>query len=164
MTLYEIHSALQIAIARAEEFAEAHEGEISERIAKELDAIEMLRDEKIGNVARLYKNIEAEAEAVKAEETRLKDRQKTLENRATKLKEWVAQFMQPGETYMDGAVKLSWRGSEETVVDDETAVPDAYCKIVREVSKSLLKAAVKADPEAFAGVARVVKKQNLQIK
>jgi transketolase len=164
MTLYDIHTAFQCALARAEEWAEAHEGEISEHIAKELDAIEMLRDEKLGNSARLYKNLAAEVEMVKAEENRLKDRRRTLETRAAKLKEWIAQFMQVGETYMDGAVKLSWRPSEETIIDNEAAVPEAYCTYTRKVSASMLKPAIKADPELFAGVARVVKKQNLQIK
>ncbi len=72
MTLYEIDKAIT-------DLADPETGEITDFEA--LDNLQMARDQKIENIACYYKNLVSDAEAIKAEEEALAERQKVAATR-----------------------------------------------------------------------------------
>ena len=58
-----------------------------------LDALQMEREEKLEGVALWIKDLNAEAEAVKAEADKLTARRKAVENRVTALKAWLVKAL-----------------------------------------------------------------------
>ena len=60
---------------------EGHEG-----LEDTLESIELAIEDKLENIARLIKNIEGDIAAFKAEEKRLAERRRTLENEVKNLK------------------------------------------------------------------------------
>lgn len=60
-----------------------------EEIAQVLDTLEGAIEEKAGNIALMIQNMDADIEAIKAEESRLYDRRKALENKKTSLKQYL---------------------------------------------------------------------------
>ena len=59
-----------------------------------LDALQMEREQKLEGVALWVKDLNAEAEAVKAEADKLTARRKALENRVTSLKAWLVKALE----------------------------------------------------------------------
>jgi hypothetical protein len=57
--------------------------------ADRLDALQMEREKKLEGVALWVKDLNAEAEAVKAEADKLTARKKSLDNKVTALKKWL---------------------------------------------------------------------------
>lgn len=55
-----------------------------------LDALKMERNQKLENIACFYKNVSADAAAIKAEEAALKKRREALERTAERLKSYLA--------------------------------------------------------------------------
>ena len=62
-----------------------------------LDALEMERDRKLEGVALWIKDLNAEAEAVKAEADKLTARKKSLDNRIYGLKQWLLTALDGGK-------------------------------------------------------------------
>lgn len=108
MTLYEINSAI---LNLADE-----DGEIAD--FAEFDKLMLAREEKIENVALYYKNLKAEAEAIKNEEDALKKRRVSAESRAESLKNYL-DYALAGEKFKTARVAVSYRKSEQTVLDKE---------------------------------------------
>ena len=160
-SLYEINHELQSIIEVAFVEAEPNEGEIPESLSDQLDALEIERSQKIGDIARYIKNLVSEAAMVKAEEKSLSNRRKSCENKSARLKEYLASMM-PGESYKDSNSVISWRKSEQTVISNELLIPDNYCTIIRKVSAADVKKAIKSG--ASIEGASIVEKQNIQIK
>lgn len=129
----------------------------------ELDALKMVRDQKVENIALYYKNLVAEAEMVKAEKNNMADRQKRLENKAESLKNYLAYALQ-GEKFSTPKVAVSYRKSKSVEIDDGAELPKAYVKVeeVRKPDKKMLKEALEGG-EVIDGV-RLIEKQNLSVK
>lgn len=126
-----------------------------------LSELQMWREQKIENVALWVKNLNAEAAAYKAEKDAFAEREKATKVKAEKLSEWLAVALN-GEKLTSNRVAISFRKSEAVEVEDETAVPDYCFKIKKEISKSTIKALLKAG-EKIPGC-RIVQNLNLQIK
>lgn len=109
MTLYEIDNAIM-------ECVDLETGEIID--IEQLDMLQMERDAKIENVACWIKDLNAEAEAIKAEKQALAERQKVAENKAESLKKWLAYALQ-GEKFKTSKCAISFRKSEAVEVTDE---------------------------------------------
>lgn len=78
-SLYEINSQIEQAWGAA---VDPDTGEIiNEDALQELDGLTMQREEKLENLALFYKNLSAEAEALKAEKMRLAARQAAAEKK-----------------------------------------------------------------------------------
>lgn len=136
-------------------------GEIlDEENAKELDALQIAKDEKIENVALLIKNIEAEADAVKKQKDAFYSREKSLTNKAKWLRGYLASSLN-GEKWKSDKVVLSWRKSESVDLDDDFS-DERFIKYEPKISKTDIKDALKRGEEV-AG-ARLIEKSNLQIK
>lgn len=108
MTLYEIDNAILDCV-------DDETGEVID--FDKLDKLTMQRDQKLEGAALAVKNLTAEAEAIKAEEKRLADRRKVLENKAEGYKGWLSNTL-AGEKFETARVSCRFKRSKKTVVDD----------------------------------------------
>lgn len=151
MTLYEI----EIAIANCID----EDGEIVD--IEKLEALQMEKEAKLENVALWIKNLNAEAEALKAEKNALYARQKSAENKAEHLKEYLANALN-GDKFKTTRVAVSFRKSTAVEIDPLIDLPEQFTKVKIEPDKTELKKAL-ASGEVIEG-ARLVERQNLIIK
>lgn len=152
MNLYQINQEIMDCI-------DMETGEILD--TAKLDGLQMELEDKLEGIGCWIKNLEAEAAAYKAEKDAFAARQKTAENKAASLKNYLAGYLRgcPFETLR---VKISFRKSESLEVSESAVVPEEYLKHTVEVNKADLKAAVKSGL-VLDGV-QLVQKQNIQIK
>ena len=112
------------------------------------------------------KNSLAEAEALKKEKEAFAARQKTAENRAKSLKNYLS-FLLNGDKFKTDRVQISWRKSEQVQTDDEFMLwameHSAYLRFKEpEIDKAALKEDLKQGIEVPHAV--LVENQNIQIK
>lgn len=153
-------------------FMEAIENEEipEEAIADTLEAIEGEIEIKADNIACILKSLEAEATALKSEETKLAERRKAKERTYDRLKQYLSDTLQTIGLYkMESARnKISFRKSEAVEIADgfvewakenrDDLLTYAQPKANLTAIKKLLK-----DGEEVAG-AQLITKQNIQIK
>ena len=108
MKLYEIENAILDCI-------DLETGEVID--TERLDALQMERDAKIENVALWIKDLEAEAEAIKAEKMALAERQRVAENKAESLKKWLA-YALDGQKFSTAKCAVSFRKTEKVEISD----------------------------------------------
>ena len=109
MTLWEIDQAILACV----------DGETGEIVDfDKLDQLTMARDEKLENIALYIKSLEADAAAIKAEEKALADRRKVKENKAKRLREYLAGAL-GGQPFETARVHLSFRASAGVKITDE---------------------------------------------
>ena len=151
-SLYEINQAIM-------DCMDMETGEILD--VHQLDALQMQLEDKLEGIGCWIKNLEAEAAAYKAEKDAFAARQKTAENKAASLKNYLAGYLQgcPFETLR---MKITFRKSESLEVAESAVVPEEYLKHKVEVDIAELKKAVKAGL-VLDGV-QLIQKQNIQIK
>ena len=155
MTLYEIDNEIMNCI-------DEETGEIID--LDRLNALEMERDKKIGNVACWIKDLKAEAEAIKAEKQALEKRQKAAENKAESLKQWLQTVLE-GEKFKDARCSISYRKSERVDFADSfnfDTLPDSMKKVTVEPRKTEIKEFLKAGGE-IEGV-RIEENTSMTIK
>ena len=138
------------------------EEEMFARIEKITADFELLID----NIASDVKNLKAEAADVKDEKMKLAKRQAQLENRAERAKRLLA-YLLKGEKWKNGRHSISYRKSDELVVDDkfvEWASMNApgLLKLEPEVRKTDVKNAIK-NGTVFE-FAHIEQKNNIQVK
>lgn len=111
-----------------------------------LQSLECARDEKAEGYAKIMKQLEAQAEAIKTEEKRLSDRRKSLENKRDRMKQVLEQSFE-----MWGVDKIKTltltvamqNNPPSVLIADENSVPEQFVSIetVRKIDrKSLLQA------------------------
>lgn len=114
---------------------------------EDLDALDMLLDEKLEATGCYIKNITAEANALKAEEEQFAKRRKALEARAERLKDYVVKNMSRAgkKTVETTLCKLTTRATEHVEIYDDEAVPDKYIvtKTTVRPDKAEIKKAIK---------------------
>lgn len=155
MTLYEIDNEIMNCI-------DEETGEIID--LDRLNALEMERDKKIGNVACWIKDLKAEAEAIKAEKQALDKRQKAAENKAESLKTWLQTVLE-GEKFKDSRCSISYRKSERVVFSDNfpfSSLPAQFKKVTIEPKKTEIKDFLRTGA-SIDGV-ELVESTNIQIK
>jgi hypothetical protein len=136
--LWEIDGMLREAIAAAEGKI-GEDGVIPDDWAEFLDTVQMERDKKCLAVAAMYREFDAEAEAISEEAKRLVARARTCGNKADRLKQYLASVVQVGEKLKDTRVQITWRKSSAVIIDDESKLPEACFQVVRSVSKTVVK-------------------------
>lgn len=119
MKLYEIGAAYQ-------QLQEDIENGLipEEAIPDTLECITMALDEKADNIACLIKNLQAEAQAIKAEEEKLAERRKSKEKEADRLTQYLSDILlQSGyKTIETARNKITFRKNPpKVVIDDEKA-------------------------------------------
>lgn len=164
MKLYEIAKEY-------EEFTRLVEsGEIPpEAIADTLESIEGEFDSKADNTACIIKNLEAEAAAIKAEESALKERRQSKEATADRLKNYLSEQMQAmGKSKLETARNMiGFRASTSVYIANEEEFkakhPDlCVTETVVKIPKSEIGKALK-DGAEIDGV-ELRKNQNLYVR
>lgn len=112
MNLYEIDAAITALV-------DPETGEVSDFDA--FDQLSMARDQKIENIALYYKNLVADAAAYKAEKLAFAERQKVAENKAQRLKDYLAYALQ-GQKFESPRCAVSFRKTTSVNVADPDAV------------------------------------------
>jgi hypothetical protein len=108
MSIYDIDDAII-------KLVDADTGEIADEEA--FDALQMERSKKIENTGCLYKNLVAEAKAMKEEEANLAQRRKAVENKAERIKNLLAYALK-GEKFESPKLRCSYRKAKSVQVDD----------------------------------------------
>jgi Siphovirus Gp157 len=160
MQLYIIKQAYDSAIRRAEAQAEENQGELSEKLAKELDLLEGQLVEKIEACAMYYKNEVATAEMIENEINNLKERLQGHKNKIVSIKGYLRNFVPELQKYEFASSKISWRKSERVVVDNQADMPKEFLKIETSVKLSEVKNALK---QGVSLPAHIEQLQNIQI-
>lgn len=159
MKLYEINEKIL-------EFFETLPDGITEAEARQAwDALIIERAERIENLALLYKNYLAEAQAIEIEAKSLMTRAKQASKKAESVKSYLASQLRAGEKHKEAKYTLGWRRSESVEFSEGfvfDTLPQELKKVTIEPRKSDIKKAVKSGLE-IKGV-EIVEKNNLQIK
>lgn len=162
-SLYEINSQIEQAWGAA---VDPDTGEIiNEDALQELEQLGMQREEKLENLALFYKNLSAEAEALKAEKMRLAARQAAAEKKAEGIKKYIEASMDSagGEKIKTSKVAIGWRKSESVQINAGAFLPDEYLTYKEpEPNKVAIKKALKAGTSIDG--ATLVIANNIQIK
>ena len=162
-SLYEIDQQFKQLRDEANAIAEQNEGVIPDELAANIDKMEMLREVKIENCIKYYKNETAVANMIESELDALERRIESHENHALWMKNYLAWVIGEGHKIELSCGKVAWRASMRTEILDETALPENCFKI----TKSPISAEVKAGIEAGtipATVAVIKNYNNLIIK
>lgn len=166
MTLYEITgeaAKLQAAFDAAETDEEA---------LAALNAYDGTIDDlnkKAEGYAKLLRNWDAEAKALKEEEKRLAARRKARENGIAWMKDYLKNSMEflGIKNLTAGIFKLAIQkngGRPPLVIEDESKIPDEYWDITRAVNKSRLYEAVAVDGLIVDGVSIGEQGESLRIR
>lgn len=163
LKLYEISQEMEALDGLLDSWAAHHEGDITEfPLNDELERLEGERTDKLLNLAVWHKSLIAEAKAFSDELKRLQSRQKTLSNKAERIKEFIDYNMEKGEKLEDNRSVLSYRESSQIIIDKPIDdLPLSVIKITKVADKTLIKDLLKTESLDFA---HIEKKQNLQIK
>ena len=143
-----------------------------EAITDTLEAITASIEEKADNIACMLKGLEAEAQAIKAEEDRLKERRKAKERAYERIKAYLSEeLLKANITAVDTARnKITFRKSEGVYIADEGAFlswalanrNDLVKYGKPEVNKTAIKIAIKSGIGIEGAELRV--NQNIQLK
>lgn len=140
MTIYEISEEMMSCI-------DVETGEID---VERLNALELERDAKFENIALWYKDLVAEAKAIKEEEAALKKRRESSENKAESLKAYLKYWLS-GEKFKTPKVSISYRKSKAVDIEEGAFIPENYRRVKWEPDKTALKEALEAGEE-FEGI------------
>ena len=139
-------------------------GEYTEEELKfALDSVNGEIAEKLEGYAMVVKNIESDIEGLKAEERRLADRRKSLENGVKRMKEAMQDtLLLTGEKRIKTQkFTISLRKSSSVEIENEDLIPEEFVKITKTISKSELAKRLK---ETEIPGAKLVEKESLQIR
>lgn len=163
MKLFDIDEKLAACVKLDESrVVDTESGEIIDLEA--IAALEMERDKKIENLGCWYKNLLAEAEALKAQKNAFAEREKAKKAKAESLKGFLGRYLN-GKKFETAKVAMSFRKSEAVEFDAKCIgdVPEEFLKFKDpELDKVAVKKAIKAG-ETVPGC-ELVARQNLQIK
>jgi len=165
MKLYQINQQLENIIESVSDT-----GEISTEIEKQIESLELQRKEKIQNIALLYKNLSAFADALSDEIKSLSDRKKIVQNKIEFLKNYLCNNLYENEKFSESNFALSWRKSESVEIDpilfNEKKFLEQFpdlCKVKIDVDKNATKDFIKRTGVLPEGVSLNIK-NNLIIK
>lgn len=146
MTLYEIDQAILNTV-------DPETGEILD--VEALNALQMARADKVEAVALWIKNLQADANAYKAEKDAFAEREKKALAKIDSLKKWLAMACD-GQKFNTWRCAINFRKSEKVEIFDETKIPQELLKATCVVTpdKAAIKEALKAG-EIIEGCALV---------
>ena len=158
MSIYEIDDAITSLV-------DIETGEIDDE--KRYDELQMERTQKIENIGCYYKNLVAEAKAMKEEEANLAQRRKAVEGKAERIKNLLVYALK-GEKFESPKVRCGYRKAKSVQVDD------SFVAWAREHADYLLtykepspnRKAIKAALEDGRAIehAEIVTNESLQVK
>lgn len=164
MKLYELSADVE-AVLNGSMIVDPETGEIMFD-QENLDELKMQFEDKLESCAVYVKNLDAEANAIKDEETRLAQRRKSLESRIDYMKKYMLDCMTMADVRKVDTPKalISLRESKSVNVIDPSLLPTKYLVTKHEVNpdKKALLADLKQGEEITG--AELVIKDNLQVK
>lgn len=108
-------------------------------------------DKKCLSVGAFIKNLQAESDAVKDAENKLKARRATLDKKISSMKAYLCEHLP--HKLSDNQTVLSFRaGSKRTIVDDESKLPESCFVISKKVSLTEVKKNIEDLPEGAAHI------------
>ena len=154
MKLFEINEAIA-------DLIDFETGEILD--VEAFDNLKLARQDKLTNIALLYKNMTSDAKQLKELEKEYSERRKRCEKTAEWCKETLAREL-AGEKFEDEnkRFKISWRKSEKVEITNEDVIPAEYVKHTISFDKLAMKDAMK-NGNVIEGV-QLVETQSIQIK
>lgn len=114
-------------------------GEID--IAK-FDALELERDQKIEDLAMLYKECLAKSNAIKEEMGNLKERKDAYDKRAKSIKEYLNSYL-AGARFETPKVRISFRKSERLIIAEDAEIDDRWKKASYSIDRAGIKEELK---------------------
>ena len=108
MSIYEIDDSIMSLV-------DMETGEIEDE--KRYDELQMERTQKVENIGCFYKNLVAEAKAMKEEEANLAQRRKAVENKAERIKSLLVYALR-GEKFESPRLRCSYRKAKSVQLDD----------------------------------------------
>ena len=108
MSIYDIDDSIMSLV-------DMETGEIEDE--KRFDELQMERTKKVENIGCFYKNLVAEAKAMREEEANLAQRRKAVENKAERIKNLLIYALK-GAKFESPKVRCSYRKSKSVQVDD----------------------------------------------
>lgn len=159
MSIYDIDSAIVSLI-------DAETGEISDEEA--FDALQMERDKKVENIGLYFKDLTAEAKAIKEEEDNLAARRKSIENKSERLKH-LLDYALNGDKFNSPRLKVSYRKSSTVELKEgftawaEEHADDLLTYLEPKPNKTAIKAAIK-DGRVPDDLATIETHENISIK
>lgn len=172
MKLYEINTALDAILSNylyfGDSMVDADTGEVLDDeatalVIKELNDLQLAKDEKLENIACWIKGMDADVAAMKTEEKNLAQRRRSLENKRERVFNWLYESLE-GEKITSPRVKVSYRKTQSVDVTDLSAIPDSYkrVKTIEEPDKVAIKDAYKAGEQIPGTV--LVERMSMSIK
>lgn len=134
-------------------------------VATAMDAVDAALEEKLESTAKVIRNLEAEAEALEAEEKRLKARKTAVRNRIADIKGYVKENLEAmGKDKVEaGIFKWSLQNSPpKLVVTDETIIPLKFFEIERTLMKNELKRVILSGRNING--AEIVREKHLRLR
>ena len=129
---------------------------------KDLDDLELEKNEKIEQLCLWIKNLKADAAAYKAEKDSFAKKQKAAENKAESIKGYI-EYILSGDKFKTDRVTVSYRKSEQVECLDMSLVDDDYLRFKEpELDKTKIKKALKDGVKV--GGCMLVERQNMNIK
>jgi hypothetical protein len=118
MKLFEIDEALQ-------ECFDAETGEITD--ITRFEDLQLEREQKLENIACWIKNLEADAEALKAQKMAFAERQKETENKAERLRNYL-QYALQNTNFKTVNVEVKFRKTQKVEVPDVYKLDENFLK------------------------------------
>lgn len=158
MSIYDIDDAILSIV-------DMETGEIEDE--KRFDELQMERTKKVENIGCFYKNLAAEAKAMREEEANIAQRRKAVENKAERIKNLLVYALK-GEKFESPKLRCSYRKSKSIEVDGsfvewaQEHADDLLTYAEPRPNKAAIKAAI-ADGREIEH-AEVVTTENVQVK
>lgn len=159
MSIYDIDAAIISLI-------DTETGEVTDEEA--FDALQMERGVKVENIGLYFKDLIAEAKAIKEEEASLAARRKTVENKAERLKH-LLNYALNGDKFNSPRLKVSYRKSSTVELKEgftawaEEHADDLLTYLEPKPNKTAIKAAIK-DGRVPDDMATIETHENISIK
>lgn len=127
MNLFEIDAAIMRCFVTEEgEVVDTETGEIFDE--SYLDNLEMERQAKIRNIACWIKNLESDAEQLRAQKMLFDARMKVKANKAKSLREYLQKYLN-GEKVETSEYKIGYRTTKaKVIIDDPMQIPSYFYK------------------------------------
>ena len=160
MRLYELAPAYAYLIDALDDDGDASDGHAH------LDALSDAIDQKAASIAHVLAQLDAEAEALRAEEKRLAARRQARERRAESLRDYLRMSLDAAGV---PKIKTSTHtisvgdGPQRVVVEDEGAIPAEFLRTKIEIDKRAILVAMQSLGECVPGT-RVERGRVLRIK
>lgn len=163
-SLYGLTTEYQSLYNQLIESVDEETGEVDITISNALTAKGKEFEEKAVAVASVYRKFDNEIALYEQEIKRLQEYKERLKKCKERLKDNLSYACQTlGYEKIDGVyAHISFRTSEETIIDDEDMLEEEFIRVKVEPNKTAIKNAIKAGIEVRG--AHIEKKKNINIK